>query len=262
MKKNSLLIVLMLIASGVFAQDTVRLSKKEIRRQRINELIKQEEEGVITYRKQFAVGLKLTSDGYGGFVEIGRAQSIRKMLLFQLDISERKHQKEEKVQFYNYNTAPVIYKKLNFFYPVKIGVAQQYLLGNKGNKNGVSVTANVGGGVIAGLLRPYMIEVIGNNGREYVKYDPNDTASLFLQPSTYIGGPGIGKGWKYLKVTPGFYLKPAFRFDYGRYNELISALEVGVYAEYYTKRIPQMLNLKEHNFFFTGYVAIMFGKRK
>lgn len=263
MKKISLLIILAISGVVAFAQDSSRHnSRKDLRRQRINELIKQEEEGVITYKKHTAVGLKMTTDGYGGFLEIGRAQSVKKALLFQLDISERKHQKEEKVQFNNYNTAPIIYKKLNYFYPVKIGIAQQFLLGNKSNKNGVSVTANFGGGLIAGLLRPYMVEVIGNNGREFVKYDPSDTSSLFLQPSTYLGGPGLGQGWKYLKVTPGAYLKPAVRFDYGKYNELVSAIEVGVYGEYYTKGIPMMLGLKENKLFVTGYVSIMFGKRK
>lgn len=262
MKKIFLVLLLAIPISAVFAQDSTRQSRKEIRRQKINAIIKQEEEGVITYKKHTAFGVKLLTDGYGGFFEMGRGKTVKRNLLFQLDISERKHQKEEKIQFNNYNSTPVIYKKLNFFYPVKLGIAEQFLLGNKSNIKGVSVTANIGGGLIAGLLRPYMIEVAGPSGREFVKYEPGDTASLFLQPGTYLGGPGLGKGWSYLKVTPGVYLKPAFRFDYGRYNELISAIEVGVTAEYYTKKIPQMLALKEKNLFFSGYVSVMFGRRK
>ena len=50
-------------------------SKKELRRQRINAIIRQEEEGVIKYRKHLAFGVKLTSDGYGGFIEVAQAQS-------------------------------------------------------------------------------------------------------------------------------------------------------------------------------------------
>lgn len=262
MKKFFLVLLFLVPAVSVFAQDSARLTRKEIRRQKINEIIRQEEEGVITYKKHTAFAVKLLTDGYGGLFEIGRGRSVKRSMLFQLDISERKHQKEEKVQYNNYNTAPVIYKKINFFYPVRVGIAEQFLLGNKSNTKGVSVTANIGGGLIAGLLRPYMIEVMGPNGREFVKYEQGDTASLFLQPGTYIGGPGLGKGWNYLTVRPGIYLKPAFRFDYGRYNELVSAIEVGVTAEYYTKGIPQMLGLKEKKLFFSGYVAIMFGRRK
>lgn len=261
MKKLFLIMSAAFLSFHGMAQESQRQSKKEQRRQRINAIIKQEEEGVIKYRKHTAFGIKLTTDGYGGFLEIGRAQSIKRGLNFQFEITERKHPKEEKHQFNYSNTAPIIYGKMNFFYPVKLGVQQQFLLGNKSNKNGVSITGNVGGGLIAGLLRPYMIEVLNPDGStEFVKYDPND--STFLKDENYVGGPNFGKGWKYLKVTPGIYLKPALRFDYGKYNEVVSAIEVGLIGEFYTKKIPQMLELKQKQFFFSAYVTLMFGKRK
>jgi hypothetical protein len=43
---------------------------------------------------------------------------------------------------------------------------------------------------------------------------------------------------------------------------LISALEVGANAEFYTKKIPQMLYNKEKQLFFSVYVALLFGRRK
>lgn len=89
-------------------------------------------------------------------------------MLFQLEITERKHAKDEKQQVNFSTTAPIIYGKINFFYPVKLGVQKQFLFGNKGNKNGVSITGNVGGGFIAGLLRPYMVEVNKNGQRTFV----------------------------------------------------------------------------------------------
>jgi len=245
----------------VAAQETKSQSKKELRRQRINAIIKQEEEGVIKYKKHTVFGVKLTSDGYGGFFEIGRAQSVKKALLFQLDIAERKHIKEHKQQVYS-NTSPEVYGKINFFYPVKLGVQQQFLLGNKGNKNGVSITANLGGGFIVGLLRPYMVEVEKNGERVFVQYNSADSTDYFLDPSTHIGGPNFGTGWKYLKVTPGLYLKPAVRFDYGKYNEMVSAIEVGLAGEFYTKKIPQIIYVKQKQFFFSAYVSILFGRRK
>jgi hypothetical protein len=65
-----------------------------------------------------------------------------------------------------------------------------------------------------------------------------------------------------LKFTPGLYVKPAVRFDYGRYNDLVSALEVGVTGEFYGKKVPQMLYNKQKNFFFTAYFTVTFGRRK
>ncbi|MBK7885658.1 MAG: hypothetical protein IPJ81_19130 [Chitinophagaceae bacterium] len=204
-------------------------------------------------------GAKLFNDGYGGFIEIGRGKSITKSLLFQLEISERKHPKEEKQNNPFAPTAPIIYGKQNFFYPVKLGVQQQFLLGNKSNKNGVSVTANIGGGISLGLLRPYQLEVEKDGERKFVQYDSPDS-SLFLN-GPFLG-PSFSTGWKELTVTPGIYIKPAFRFDYGRYNEMVSAVEIGLTGEFYTKKMPQVIFSKQQQFFFSAYVAILFGRRK
>jgi len=184
-------------------------------------------------------------------------------MLYQVELGERKHNKEEKRSSIATLAAPFIYGKLNFFYPLKLGVQQQLLLGNKSNKNGISVTGNLGGGLIAGLLRPYEVQVDKSGTRTYVRYDSPDSA-LFINAYNDFStaGPGFGTGWKYMKVTPGIYLKPAVRFDYGRMNEVVSALEIGVTAEFYAKKIPQMLYVKERQFFFSAYVALVFGKRK
>ena len=269
MKKLILLFITAAIISPAIAQETKtpKQLKKEERRLRISAIAKQEEEGVIKFKKHTAIGLKLTTDGYGGFVEVSRAQSVNKALLFQLDIAERKHPKETKLQnladIYG-TTSPLIFGKRNFFYPVKLGAQKQFLLGNKGNKNGVSISGNAGGGLIAGLLRPYEVEVISaaGNSSEFIAYDPNDSNSVFLDKTQILGGPGLGTGWNKLKVTPGLYAKTALRFDFGKYNEMVNAVEVGLSGEFYTKKIPQMVFSEEKQFFFSAYVAIIFGKRK
>ncbi|MFT3911870.1 MAG: hypothetical protein QM737_20765 [Ferruginibacter sp.] len=269
MKKLFLLFITVVIILPCMAQEAkpTKSTRKEERKLRISAIAKQEEEGVIKYRKHTVFGIKLTTDGYGGFLEIARARSVKKALLFQLDIAERKHPKEEKQQnpsdFYG-ATSPLIYGKINFFYPVKLGVQQQFLLGNKGNKNGVSITANVGGGFVAGLLRPYLLEVQDDTlgATKYVGFDPNDsTGGVFLN-GPVLGGPNLSKGWDKMKLTPGVYLKSAFRFDFGKYNEMVNAIEVGVMGEYYSKSIPQMARNKAYHFFFSAYVSIIFGKRK
>lgn len=260
MKKFCLFLIIFAISAPAFAQNDTTLSRKELRSMRLNKMAKEEEEGIITYRKHFLLGLKLLTDGYGGFLEIGRAQSVSKSFLYQLEITERKHVKEDK--FYNPNITlePFIYGKINFFYPIKLGVQQQFLLGNKGSKNGVNVTGNVGGGIIAGLLRPYMVKVMKNGTDQYVGYESDST--LFLRSSEYGSSSGVFTGFNKSKITPGIYLKPALRFDYGKYNEMISALEVGATAEYYTKAIPQMAYSKYKKFFISAYVTVVFGKRK
>jgi len=258
MRKLIFFLLILFFTVSCFAQSKKK-QRQEEKREHINSLIRQEEEGVITYKKSFLFGAKLITDGYGAFFELGRASSIKKSMLYQLEISERKNKKEEKVSYYA-NTVPYIYGKVNFFYPVKLGVQQQVLLGNKSNKNGVSVTANYGGGISAGLLRPYYVQVQQGNQINDIKYNSADSAA-FLTSKIY-GGPSFGKGWSDMTVVPGLYAKAAVRFDYGSYNEVISAIEVGVTGDYYTKKVPLLAYNPEKQFFFSGYVSILFGKRK
>ena len=266
MRKIFLIFLALSVSVSSFAQKTKK-ERKEEKRQRINALMKQEEEGVIAYHKHTVYGAKLTNDGYGKFLEIGRAQSVKKALLFQLDISERKHPKEEKVSNSLVPTTPFVYGKINYLYPVKLGVQKQLLFGNKSNKNGVSVTGNFGGGISMGLLRPYFLEVNDNvlGGRKLIRYESADKklfTDVIQLNNLFVGGAGFGKGWSNLSVVPGLYAKTALRFDYGRYNEMVNGLEVGLTGEFYTKGVEQMVSNKAKQFFLNVYIAIIFGRRK
>jgi len=263
MKKIFLLVIFAISVGKVLAQDTTvaAKSKKQQKRDRIEAIIKQEEEGVIKYTKHFIAGGKLTNDGYGGFLEMGRVRSVRSAFLYQLEITERKHIKEEKLQNDYSPTAPVIYGKINYFYPVKLGAQFQWLLGNKGYKNGVAVSANAGGGVSLALLRPYLVQVDkGNDVYEFVGYNSPDSNYFLNGP--IIGGPGLSKGWGGLTVKPGIYGKAGVRFDYGKYNEMVNAIEIGGTYEFYFSKIQQMIEVKQYRWFAGVYVGLLFGKRK
>lgn len=271
MKKIFLVLINLLMIQFVMAQvvTSEKRNRREERKQRINAIVRQEEEGIITYKQHLAFGFKLTSDGYGGFVEFAKSQSVHKSLLFQLDISERKNAKEDKLENQYDPSAPFIFGKMNFFYPLKLGVQQQILLGNKGNKNGVCVTGNFGGGISLGLLRPYLNQIYDETSGKYGNAAFNENGQLNLpadfsstQQPVIVGGPNSGIGWNKLKLVPGLYAKPSVRFDYGKYNEMVSAIEIGAFAEYYFKKIPQMIFIKQNNMFLGAYVSIIFGRRK
>ena len=249
------------------AQDSTT-NKIDGKRHHYQPINKNDDEDIMKYHKQNVFGLKLTSDGYGASFEKGFIKSNKKSLLFQLEITEKKSAKEEKLTDAAFPTSPFIYGKEIFFYPIKLGAQEQILLANKANKSGVSVSVNFGGGIVIGLLRPYEMEVIDSSGNDrFVKYNSPDSA-LFLSPyepneiAGFIGGPDFTKGWNDLSVVPGLYAKSALRFDYGRSNELVSAIEVGLTAEYYTKKIPLIVYAPEKQFFLGTYVTILFGKRK
>jgi hypothetical protein len=265
-KKLSLVLLFATSFLALSAQEkkSGKKDKKEEKKEKVAAMVKQAEEGVLVYRKQNIFGAQFRTNGYGIFYEMGRMKTNRRTNIYRLDITEIKHQKEEKLPsggglvFAN----PFIYGKQNNFYQATLGFGQQIILGQKGNKNGVAVSALFNGGLAIGLLRPYYVEVVDplDNENKTIKYSKKDSA-LFLG-NTIIGGGGLGKGWNELKIKPGAFVKSALRFDYGRFNEMVSGIEVGVSLEFYGSKIPIMVDQKQKQLFFQGYIALLFGRRK
>ncbi len=266
MKKLVILVVLFAASISIFSQDdkqTRKEARKEAKKKKINDLIRQDEEGVLVYSKQSIFGVQLRTNGYGIFYEKGKMKSQRNTMLYSLEFNEIKHPKEDKLpngtggfSFGN----PFVYGKINNFYQLQLGFGMQRILGQKGNKNGVAVSAVYKGGLSLGLLRPYYIDVDVNGESRVIKYSPEND-SLFKY-GFINGGGGLGKGWNEIKIKPGAFAKTGLRFDFGRFNEVVSGIEVGVSAEFYSSKIPIMLLQKEKQFYYQGHIAIMFGHRR
>ena len=271
MVKNIIVLnIALLLAITVFGQDKPK-TKKEIRRERINQLIKKEEEGSIILNTQTIFGARLNSDGYALSFEIAKFKTPSLSNRYELELGEHKSNKEVKFisTGLSFNVNSFIYGKANNFYYAKLSFGQQRLIGGKGNKNGVAVSLLYGAGFSAGLLKPYVLEVINNtgNGTELITYDRFHYDPRFLgnPPNNLppiVGSPGFLKGWNKLKFVPGGYAKVALRFDYGRYNKTVTALETGLNIEGYQYGMPIMANVKAPQIFFNAYIALMFGSRK
>ena len=213
MKKITIFLLLLSFSYTVCAQSTgnKRKSAKEERkaekRQKRNSIIKQEEEGVLTYNKQSTFGVQLRTNGYGVFYELGRMKTPRFTNLYMVELTEIKHPKEEKVDnlsspFSN----SFVFGKINNFYALKLGFGQQYIFGQKGNKNGVAVMGLYSGGLSLGLQKPYYLEVEGDrNQSKYIRYTPQDSA--IYANGDDIGGGAFTKGWSELTFNPGVFVK-------------------------------------------------------
>ena len=264
MKKLSLLSFFIVLFTFSFAQDKTKEQKRRERNERINQMMKEEEEGALVYNKQSAFGGKLNTDGYGIFYEHGKYKTISTTNLWWIELGERKDPKERRsvlgdgagFQIGN----PFIYGKINNFYYLKVGFGQQRLIGGKDVKNGVAVSAVYGGGLSAGLLKPYYLNINTPDTSGAIRF--KDNPALFLDDQAIIGGAGFTKGFNQITVVPGIHARAALRFDYGHFNELLSAIETGVNAAYYTRNIDIMYNVPPKKFFFNAYVAVVLGKRK
>jgi hypothetical protein len=267
---KKLLIIAGLLALNlfVFAQEvqdkkSTKQLRKEEKNKKIDDLVRQQEEGILIYNKQSVFAFQLKTNGYGFFYEKAKRKSQRNAMVYHIGFSEIKHPKEDKLpngtggfSFGN----PYVYGKINNFYQLDLGFGQQRIIGQKGNKNGVAVALVYKGGLSLGLLRPYYIQVDDNGIARTIKYTPQDSALFVGGP--IIGGGGLGKGWGEIKIKPGIFVNTAIRFDFGRFNEVVSGVEVGVGASFYSSEIPIMLFQDDQQFFYQGHIAIMFGHRK
>jgi hypothetical protein len=281
MYKNYFAILLFLTATfSLRAQEEMqnnfeneRQRLKLEKRTRINEMIRNEEEGFPAFRKQFTFQIKSAHDGFGAVLEKGWMKSPYKLNFIQFEFGTKRHEKEFRFR-YNINTGnpyfnfqpPVyVYGKQNNFYQLKLSLGKQLLIGGKANKNGVGLYFNYSLGFSAGLIRPYYIDVVDTSLRTPrvipIKYDdPNK--ELFLSDPLIYGGTGLRYGWNEMTFVPGFHGKTSLRFDWARFNQLISAVEIGFEFDYFSQKVFQMVNNPGRSFFPTGYIGFVFGNRK
>lgn len=231
----------------------------------MNNALRMEEEGDLIFNRQSIFGFRLASDGYGISWEKGFFRTPSRTFLYQFELNEKHSPKEHHVSASTdgLDFSSVVPYKLNNLYEFKASIGQQILIGGKGNKNGVAVTAIYSGGLTLGMLKPYLIEV----SNQYSQASNQQTYPQFMQDTVVgdqiTGSAGFLVGWNRLTVKPGLNAKQAMRFDYGRLNQTVAAVEVGLTEEFFTGKMPIMyLVTPAKQFFFNAYVSILFGSRK
>lgn len=270
MKQLFLTVLVSALALSLFAQNSdstnmvSRRNRQNSKRDRMNNLLRMEEEGDLIFNKHNIFGIRLASDGYGINFEKGKFKSPRRTLLFQFELNEKKDPKEHHISATSdgINFSSVVPYKLNNLYEFKMAIGEERLLGGKGNRNGVAVTYLYSLGATVGMLKPYYLDVQNQiTGASFRKtYDQmvSDTSS----GDVITGASGFTVGWGNLTIKPAVNARQAMRFDYGRLNQSVAAIEVGLTEEFYFSKIPLVYLVNQRRFFFNAYVAILFGNRK
>jgi hypothetical protein len=280
---NKIIILLcscmLLLAQCTYAQKSRRAKRAEAKDERnakIAALAKQAEEGATIFNKQNIFGISAQIDGFGVFYEIAKLKNPRVATIYHFGLSNRTHRKEDKVSSitesgpFIIQNNPFIFGKINNFYQASFLCGQQHLLGSKANKNGIDVYAVVKGGLVLGLLRPYYVQAnFSANTNTFsdiknVAYNKTDDLgkNYLLDPQRILAGTGLKYGWNELQVNPGLKFHGALRFDFGRQPDRVSALEIFLTGEYYSKKVERMVYSTRNRFFFSSGIAFEFGRRK
>jgi len=221
--------------------------------------------------REISFGLRAATNGWSIFADKGYVMSEEKnsdlfynIRLFQVEFGEAKHPKEIKRTNNIYSSSndqskPFIYGKENNFYALKLGYGFRRMIAGKPEPGTVSIHWVYLGGLSIGLLKPYYINVAGSP--QAIKYS-DSTKGMFLDKPNIIGSAGFTTGIGEIKIVPGLHAKTALHFDFANRKNMVLAVETGVNAEVYAKKLEIMANQTASNFLVNFYGSIQFGKRK
>ena len=223
----------------------------------------------LLYEKELSVGGRITTNGWGVFVNYGKAVSYDKSKFYQIEFMEIKHPKETKKsndfnRTIRYSPKPFVFGKQNSFFALHAGYGQKIFLGDKAEKSGVEVNLSFLIGPSLGILKPYYLDILIEREPFFdfstEKYNA-ETPGRFLEPDLILGSSGFSHGLSEIKLIPGAHGKAGVNFDWANYNEFIRALEVGLAVDVYPKKIPIMIEESNNPYFIYLYLSLQFGKK-
>ncbi|WP_156176390.1 hypothetical protein [Hymenobacter terrenus] len=229
-----------------------------------------------SYSKEFVYGVNFNTQGglLGGVsVRSSRVLDDRLLRFWSIEGVMLKNAKEEDV-----NTVvggSYVNRKTNYAFVLRPSIGLQRILFRKAADAGVQVNGLLSVGPSFGLLMPYYISydrtavttrVVNVATDEIVneQYDP----LKHTDPSAILDRGPLFSGISETKVVPGFHLRGGLSFEYGRYRDTVTGLEVGFLVESFTKRLlilsPGILSDTDglnRQFFPSVYLTLYFGHR-
>jgi hypothetical protein len=222
----------------------------------------------LIYSREKVLALQMHTGGLAAAYQWGKLKSYNKTTFYQISLGYIKHSKETRSSF-SPNSLPsgnaFVYGKQNNFLQFKISYGEKKYFTEKDISQGVAVGMSYSFGPTLGILKPYYLRVSSGqdgNGNLPIKYS-TENAPIFLDKDRINGSSPFLTGVFESTFQPGANVKMGLHFDWGAYDEYVRALEVGVSADVFLKKIPIMVdNSQNRPFFINLYANLQFGKRK
>jgi len=229
----------------------------------------------VVYSQEFGLNVRVHSNGFAIGVDFGRIKTYYLTRFLHFELGELKHPRETRQSKdlpSNFTTKVArAYKfgKQNNLYVLRGGVGYKRYFSEKAKRKGVAVGIAYEGGATLGLLKPYYLEIFPleintpNPTPISTRYSEED-AALFLDNTRIYGASSWTKGLSELSVVPGLHGRLSLHFDWGAFDEYIKALEVGIMADVFTRKMPIMVevdNVENKLYFLNVFLNLQFGKR-
>lgn len=264
MQKTLIIFILSLLTCAVMAQGTFQPKK-----------IDNTPLGIV-YDKEMSFNIRLHTNGLAMGINIGTIQTFYKTRFYQFEIGGVRHPKEYRQNF-DYQSGingrssrSFVFGKRNSLINLRAGVGAKRYLTEKAKKRGLSAGYSYVVGGTLGILKPYYLElyqsVDGQNFLTTEKYS-TENEDRFLDIRNIFGAAKFSKGFDELSFQPGFHAKAAVHLDWGAFDEMVKAVEVGFMIDVYLKKVPVMIesdmnqNTENQPFFLNLYLNFEIGKR-
>ena len=227
------------------------------------------------WRNEWSVAVMLNSNGFGANYRFGKRINADNKHLFEVDFAYLKDPKERKdyVKILNSNARYVEGKK-NLAFDFRFSYGKQHEIFRKHDVGGIAIRHFYNFGPSVVLLKPIYYEA-GKATRPdsytldslfTAKYDSNWSAqNIFV-----ISRASFFKGFDNISVVPGVFAKFGFNFEFGKEDRIIHAIEAGLIAEGFIRKVEimdftnpyvsQHKVAKNQQLFLTLFISYRFGR--
>lgn len=226
------------------------------------------------YKNEWSLGARIHTNGFSANFERVWIKSIWKRKVLQTNFFYFNDFKQKKVKSPYaevYNTKGYFYGKQNNFWNVNVLYGSKKVLADKADKNGVRISMLYMGGVSLGILKPYALDIVGQENfsdappETTVEFYNENNPAMFLEPlnnSTRIFGPaGMRYGWNKIQPIPGVHAKFGFNFDWAGKENVVKSIELGTQVDIYYKKLPTMISSRNRPFILNLYLGFQMGRR-
>jgi len=228
----------------------------------------------VFYRNEWSVAAMLNSNGFGANYRFGKRINADNKHLFEIDFAYMKDPKEKKSYVHIWGSgAKYVEGKKNLAFDFRFGYGKQHEIYRKHDIGGVAIRRFYNFGPSLVLLKPIYYEIgqsVGNDRPLELlpigKYNSNWTANNIY----VISRASFFKGFDGINVIPGVFAKFGFNFEFGREDRIIHALETGLIAEGFVKKVDimdfsnphvsQSKSAQNQQLFLTLFVSYRFGR--
>ena len=211
----------------------------------------------VLYKSEKIYGGGVHRIGFQGEYRILKRKTYSRKRILSFEILTMQHPKEiRKTNPYEEEAKSYRYGKLNALILLRSGISWQKIIAPKESLKNIEIKYNFHVGPSLASLKPVYLNISKPGKNVVERYDENEH-----EPDNIIGKASFMKGIGEMKFIPGIYTKVGLNFDFSPYFNRILAIEVGLTADVFLKKLQVMAFNQNENFILSYYISVFAGKK-